>query len=360
MPSNRILPMLLDERGAPRRERYLTAFANAANFAIGNRFFLALMLRAGLSGVAGDITSQLVYDAPHNLLWPGEDGVVVHRKGATPAGGVMDQEHLWGEPVIVDNKPGAGGGVGADQVAKSPADGYTIMGGTISTHAINASLYSNLPYDPVRDFAPITLIVRVPNMLVVNPDLPAKDVRELIALLKASPGKYSFASSGNGTSQHLSGELFKTMTGVEMQHIPYRGSPPALADVVGGQVAMTFDNITTAWPLVKGGKLRALAVTTAKRSPIAPDVPTLAESGLPGYEIGSWQGVFAPAGVSTEIVKRLNTEIVRIINAPDVRQKLVDMGAEPAPNTPEEFAAMVKAEVAKWADVVRKSGAKVD
>jgi len=257
-----------------------------------------------------------------------------------------------GQPIIVDNKPGAGGGVGADQVAKSPADGYTIMGGTISTHAINASLYSNLPYDPVRDFAPITLIVRVPNMLVVNPELPAKDVRELIALLKASPGKYSFASSGNGTSQHLSGELFKTMTGVEMQHIPYRGSPPALADVVGGQVAMTFDNITTAWPLVKGGKLRALAVTTAKRSPIAPDVPTLAESGLPGYEIGSWQGVFAPAGVSTEIV--------RIINAPDVRQKLMDMGAEPAPNTPEEFAAMVKAEVAKWADVVRKSGAKVD
>jgi tripartite-type tricarboxylate transporter receptor subunit TctC len=265
-----------------------------------------------------------------------------------------------GQPIIVENKPGAGGGVGAEQVAKSPPDGYTIMGGTISTHAINASLYKNLPYDPVRDFAPITLIVRVPNMLVVNPDVPAKDVRELIALLKANPGKYSFASSGNGTSQHLSGELFKVMTGVEMQHVPYRGSPPALADVVGGQVTMTFDNITTAWPLVKGGKLRALAVTTAKRSPIAPDVPTLAESGLTGYEIGSWQGVFAPAGVPAEIVKRFNAEIVRIINAPDVRQKLLDMGAEPAPNTPEEFAAMVKAEVAKWGDVVRKSGATVD
>lgn len=265
-----------------------------------------------------------------------------------------------GQPIIVENKPGAGGGVGAEQVAKSPPDGYTIMGGTISTHAINASLYKNLPYDPVRDFAPITLIVRVPNMLVVNPDVPAKDVRELIALLKANPGKYSFASSGNGTSQHLSGELFKVMTGVEMQHVPYRGSPPALADVVGGQVTMTFDNITTAWPLVKGGKLRALAVTTARRSPIAPDVPTLAESGLAGYEIGSWQGVFAPAGVPPEIVKRYNAEIVRIINTPDVRQKLVDMGAEPAPNTPEEFAAMVKTEVAKWADVVRKSGATVD
>jgi len=265
-----------------------------------------------------------------------------------------------GQPIIVENKPGAGGGVGAEQVAKSPPDGYTIMGGTISTHAINASLYKSLPYDPVRDFAPITLIVRVPNMLVVNPDVPAKDVRELIALLKANPGKYSFASSGNGTSQHLSGELFKVMTGVEMQHVPYRGSPPALADVVGGQVTMTFDNITTAWPLVKGGKLRALAVTTAKRSPIAPDVPTLAEAGLAGYEIGSWQGVFAPAGVPAEIVKRFNAEIVRIVNAPDVRQKLLDMGAEPAPNTPEEFAAMVKAEVTKWGDVVRKSGATVD
>jgi tripartite-type tricarboxylate transporter receptor subunit TctC len=234
------------------------------------------------------------------------------------------------------------------------------MGGTISTHAINASLYKNLGYDPVRDFVPITLIARVPNMLVINPSLPAKDVKELIALLKANPGKYSFASSGNGTSQHLSGELFKTMTGVDMQHIPYKGSPPALADVVGGQVAMTFDNITTAWPLAKGGKLRAIAVTTAARSSIAPEIPTLAEAGLVGYEVGSWQGVFAPAGTPPDIVKRLNTEIVRIINSPDVREKLAALGAEPAPNTPEEFAALVKADVAKWADVVKKSGAKVD
>ncbi|HEY4136821.1 MAG TPA: tripartite tricarboxylate transporter substrate-binding protein, partial [Casimicrobiaceae bacterium] len=175
-----------------------------------------------------------------------------------------------GQPVIVENKPGAGGGVGADFTAKSPPDGYTIMGGTISTHAINASLYKTLPYDPIKDFVPITMIARVPNMLVVNPEIPAKNVAELIALLKANPGKYSFASSGNGTSQHLSGELFKSMAGVDMQHIPYKGSPPALQDVVAGQVAMTFDNITTAWPLAKGGKLRALAVTTAKRSAIAP------------------------------------------------------------------------------------------
>src|SRR5437764_952865 len=233
-----------------------------------------------------------------------------------------------GQPVVVDNRPGAGGAVGADYTAKSPPDGYTIMGGTISTHAINASLYKSLPYDPIKDFVPITMIVRLPNLLVVNPEIPAKNVGELIALLKANPGKYSFASSGNGTSQHLSGELFKTMAGIDMQHVPYKGSPPALQDVVGGQVSMTFDNITTAWPLAKAGKLRALAVTTATRSAVAPDVPTLAESGLPGFEIGSWQGVFAPAGVPPEIVKRLNTEIVKILNQPEVKEKLTAMGAE--------------------------------
>jgi len=234
------------------------------------------------------------------------------------------------------------------------------MGGTISTHAINASLYKTLPYDPVKDFTPITLIARVPNLLVVNPDVPAKNVKELIALMKANPSKYTFASSGNGTSQHLSGELFKSMAGVDMQHIPYKGSPAALQDVVSGQVTMTFDNITTAWPLAKAGKLRALAVTTAKRSPIAPDVPTLAEAGLAGYEIGSWQGVFAPAGTPVDVVKRLNTEIVKIINMPDVREKLVGLGAEPVGNTPDEFAALVKGEVVKWAAVVKQSGARVD
>lgn len=265
-----------------------------------------------------------------------------------------------GVPVVVENKPGAGGGLGAAEVAKAPPDGYTIMGGTISTHAINATLYKNLPYDPVKDFAAVTLIARVPNMLVINNDIPAKDVPELIALMKANPGKWSFASSGNGTSQHLSGELFKGMAGVDMQHIPYKGSPPALTDVMGGQVSMTFDNITTAWPLAKGGKLRALAVTTAKRSPISPDVPTLSEAGLAGYEIGSWQGVFAPAGTPPDVVKRLNAEIVKIINSPDVQKKLLELGAEPVANSPEEFSALVRTEVVKWGDVVKKSGAKVD
>ena len=265
-----------------------------------------------------------------------------------------------GQPVVVENKPGAGGGVGADFTAKAAPDGYTIMGGTISTHAINASLYSNLPYDPVKDFAAITMIARVPNLLVINPGIPAKNVAELIVLMKANPGKYTFASSGNGTSQHLSGELFKSMAGVDMQHIPYKGSPPALQDVVGGQVSMTFDNITTAWPLAKAGKLRPLAVTTAKRSSVAPELPTLAESGLPGFEIGSWQGVFAPAGTPHEIVKRLNAEIVKILNMPDVKEKLIALGAEPVGDTPEQFSAYVKTEVVKWSDVVKKSGAKVD
>jgi tripartite-type tricarboxylate transporter receptor subunit TctC len=265
-----------------------------------------------------------------------------------------------GQPIVVENKPGQGGSIGAAELARAAPDGYTIGAGTISSHAINATLYDKLSYDPLTSFAPITLYATQPNVLLVHPSVPAKNVRELIALLKASPNKYSFGSAGNGTSQHLSGELFKGMAGVDMQHIPYKGSPPALQDVMGGSVTMTFDNITTAWTLAKGGKLRALGVTTAKRSPAAPDVPTIAEAGVVGYEIGSWQGVFAPAGTPAAIVKRLNTEIVKIINLPDVQEKLLALGAEPVGNSSEEFTAFVKTEVVKWGDVVKKSGAKVD
>ena len=235
------------------------------------------------------------------------------------------------------------------------------MGGTISTHAINASLYTKLPYDPVKDFV-ADHADRARAEHARRQSVDSGEQRE--GAHRAAEGESRQVSRsrrrGNGTSQHLSGELFKSMAGVEMQHIPYKGSPPALQDVVGGQVAMTFDNITTAWPLAKAGKLRALAVTTAKRSSVAPDVPTLAESGLPGFEVGSWHGVFAPAGTPPEIVKRLNAEIVKILNMPDVREKLVGLGAEPVGDTPEEFTALVKAEVVKWADVVKKSGAKVD
>jgi tripartite-type tricarboxylate transporter receptor subunit TctC len=317
----------------------------------------ALMVGLALAAGAGSVSAQAWPSKPIRWVVPFAPGGTTDILART----VGDRLSVaLGVPVIIENKPGAGGGVGAEFTARAAPDGYTIMGGTISTHAINASLYNKLPYDPVKDFAAITLIARVPNMLVVNPAVPAKDVKELIVLLKANPGKYTFASSGNGTSQHLSGELFKTMAGVEMQHIPYKGSPPALQDVMGGQVTMTFDNITTAWTLAKDGRLRALAVTTAKRSAVAPDVPTLAESGLPGFEVGSWQGVFAPAGTPPDIVKRLNAEIVKILNQPEVREKLVALGAEPVGNSTEEFSAMVKAEVVKWSDVVKKSGARVD
>jgi tripartite-type tricarboxylate transporter receptor subunit TctC len=269
-------------------------------------------------------------------------------------------QEAWGQPVIVENRPGAGGAVGAELTAKSPPDGYTIMGGTISTHAINASVYEKLPYDPVWDFTPVTLLATQPNMLVLHPSIPANNVAELIKLLKANPNKYTYSTSGNGTSAHLSGELFKSMSGTNMQHVPYKGSPQAIADAVGGQVSMSFDNISTAYPQAKSGKLRALAVTTAKRSSIAPEVPTMAEAGLPGYELGSWHGVFAPARTPAEIVARLNAAIVKGIQSADVKDKLGALGVEPVGNSPEAFSAFVRAEVPKWAKVVKESGAKAE
>ena len=269
-------------------------------------------------------------------------------------------QEAWGQPVVVENRPGAGGAVGAEAVAKAPPDGYTIMGGTISTHAINASVYDKLSYDPIKDFAPVTLLATQPNMLVLHPSIPANNVRELIALLKKNPGKYTYSTSGNGTSAHLSGELFKSMSGTDMQHVPYKGSPQAIADAVAGQVSMSFDNISTAYPQAKSGKLRALAVTTAKRSSIAPEVPTMAEAGLPGYELGSWHGVFAPAATPKDIVAKLNGAIVKGIQSPGVRDKLGALGVEPVGNSVEAFAAFVRAEVPKWAKVVKESGAKAE
>ena len=265
-----------------------------------------------------------------------------------------------GQPVVIDNKPGQGGSAGATELARAAPDGYTIGGGTISSHAINATLYDKLPYDPVTSFAPITLYATQPNVLLLHPSVPATNVREFIALLKANPEKYSFGSAGNGTSQHISGELFKTLAGVRMQHIPYRGSGQMLPELLGGTLPVAFDNIASAIPHVKAGKLRALAVTTAQRSSVAPDVPTLAESGLAGYEISSWQAVFAPAGTPGPIVERLYSEIARILKTPEISKRLGELGLDLSGMPPAELAALVKADVPRLGKVVRESGAKAE
>jgi tripartite-type tricarboxylate transporter receptor subunit TctC len=272
----------------------------------------------------------------------------------------QDLNRAWNQPVLVDNRPGAGGNIGADIVAKAPPDGYTILMGAVSTHAINVTLYSKLPYDPIRDFAPITLVTSVPNVLVVHPSVPARNVKELIALAKARPGQLNFASGSTGSAGHLAGELFKTMAGVDMVHIPYKGAAPAVTDLLGGHVSLMFDNLASALPNIKAARVRALAVTTSRRSPFLPDLPTISESGLRGFDVGTWFGVFAPGGTARDIVMRLNTEIVRILNAPSMKERLAPLGAEAMPDTPEAFSALVKSEMAKYAKIVRASGAKVD
>ena len=265
----------------------------------------------------------------------------------------------WGQPVVVDNKPGAGGNTGADFVAKSPGDGYTLVLGTVGTHSINGALYAKMPYDMVKDFAPVTLLATTPNLLVINNDVPAKTLAEFIALGKKE-GKMTFASAGSGTSIHVSGELFKTMTGIDMTHIPYKGRATAIPDLLGGRVTMMFDNMPSSLPLVKEGKLRALGVTSAQRSPAAPDIPTIAEQGLPGFDAVSWFAMFAPAGTPKPIVDKLQVEVKKIIQSPEVGKKLAEIGLDVVGSTSEELAAYQRAEIAKWAKVVKDSGAKVE
>lgn len=265
-----------------------------------------------------------------------------------------------GQTVIVDNRAGAGGNIGGQVAARAPADGYTLFMGTVGTHAINASLYRKMPFDPIKDFSPLTRVANVPNLLVANPAQPFKNVKELIAYGKAHPGQLNFGSSGNGTSIHLSGELFKTMANVDMQHVPYKGSAPAMTDLLGNQIAIMFDNMPSAIQHVRSGKLRALAVTTAKRSPELPDVPTIAEAGLPGYEATSWFGLFAPAATPPAVVSKLNTAIVKVLANPEIKKKINEQGAEVYSETPEQFAVFIQKESVKWSKVVRDSGASMD
>jgi tripartite-type tricarboxylate transporter receptor subunit TctC len=270
----------------------------------------------------------------------------------------------FGQTFIIDNKPGAGGNLGADVVAKSPPDGYTLLMGTVGTHAINSALYPKLPFDPVKDFAPITLVAGVPNVLVMNPAkaqaAKIASVADLIRYAKANPGKLNMASSGNGTSIHLSGELFKSMTGTYMLHFPYRGSGPALLDLVGGTMDLMFDNLPSALPQIKSGKLKALAVTSAQRSAAVPDLPTIAEAGVKGFEASSWFGLLAPAGTPTDIIDRIQRETAKSFESAAFKDRLLSQGAIPGGQSPAEFAKFIAAESKKWAQVVKVSGAKVD
>jgi len=265
----------------------------------------------------------------------------------------------WGQPVIIDNKPGSGGNIGADFVAKAAPDGYTMVVGTVGTHSINGALYAKMPYDMVKDFSPVSLLATTPNMLVVHNDVPARTVKELIDLGKRE-GKMSFASSGSGTSIHVSGELFKSMTGIDMTHIPYKGRASALPDLLGGRVTMMFDNMPSSLPLVREGKLRALGVTSLNRSAAAPEIPTIAESGLPGFEAVSWFAMFAPPGTPKPVVDKIQAEINRILKMPEVAKRLTDIGLEPVGSTPEDLAAYQRSEIVKWAKVVKDSGAKAE
>jgi len=276
-------------------------------------------------------------------------------------------QRVFGQPFIVDNKPGAGGNSGAAEVAKATADGYTLLMGTVGTHAINPAIYPKMPYDHVKDFAPITLVAGVPNVLVMNPANAQKygvnSVADLIKALKANPGKLNMASSGNGTSIHLSGELFKTMTGTFMLHMPYRGSGPALIDLLAGNTDLMFDNLPSSLTHIKAGKLKALAVTSAARSSAVPELPTIAEAGgtaLKDYEASSWFGLLAPAGTPNDVVNRVQQEVAKALQTPSLKDRLQSQGAIPSGMSPADFTKMIAAETAKWARVVKLSGAKVD
>jgi tripartite-type tricarboxylate transporter receptor subunit TctC len=263
------------------------------------------------------------------------------------------------QQVIVENRGGAGGSLGAATVAKAAPDGYTILMATVATHALNPALYKKISYDAVKDFAPISLLVNVPNVLTVNPNFGAKTVQDLIDMAKKDPGKYSYASSGSGSPLHLSGELFKKMAGVDLVHVPYKGSGPALVDVIAGQVPLQFDNLPSSTEHIKAGRLRALGVTTTKRVAAFPDVPAIAET-LPGYDTYSWNALFAPAGTPPEVIAKLHDEAVKAVNDPTVKAKLGEFSAEVVGSTPEQLAEHTKAELAKWAPIVKDSGAQID
>jgi len=315
---------------------------------------VALALAVALTSPLACAQSQSYPSKPIKL-------VVTFPTGGAPdiLARILSEKAQLGQPVLVDNKPGAGGNIGADFVAKAAPDGLTLVMGTVGTHAINGALYEKMPYDMVKGFAPIALVASAPNLLVVNNDLPVKTVADLIAYLKAHPNKLSFGSPGVGSSVHVSGELFKSMTGTTMTHVPYKGRQFAIPDLVGGSIQLMFDNMPSALPMAREGKIRAVAQTTAKRSPAAPDVPTVAET-IPGFEATTWFALFAPAGTPKATIDRLHAEVMRVYQLPEVQEKLKSLGLDPILSTPEELARYQTSEILKWAKVVKESGARAE
>ena len=314
---------------------------------------LSIAIFAGASSV---VFAQSYPSKPIRFIVPYPPGGLTDVVARTIAQKLTES---WGQPVVIDNRGGAGGVIGTEMAAKAIPDGYTILMAGLP-FAVSACVYSKLPYDPIKDFAPVTLVASTPLVLVVHPSLPAKSVKELIALAKSKPGQLNYASSGNGTGTHLSGELLKTMADIKMVHSPYKGGAPGVTALLGGEVQLMFTGLSSAMPHVKAGKLRALGVTTAKRSAAEPDLPTLAEAGLPGFEVDQWLGVLAPAKTPREIVTKFNVEIAKILHMPEVKSRYQKQGIDAVGSSPEQFASYVKAEIAKWAQVVKDSGTRVD
>lgn len=311
---------------------------------------IVAMAMASLSNVANAESAQAYPSRPIKIVVPFAPG------GTTDALARLVGQRLtsaWGQPVVVENKPGAGATLGADLVAKSPGDGYTLLMGA-THHTIAQNVYARMPYQFDRDLSPITIVAMVPNMVVVHQNVPAKNIQELIALAKSQPGKLNYGSAGSGTAHHMIGEMFKMQVGVDIVHVPYKGSSPAVADLLGGQVDIMFDTVTSGLPQVKAGKLRALAVSTAKRSSAMPDVPSLSETVLPGFDVGTWFGLLAPASTSPDIVAKLNLEIVKIVNMPDVRQQMLGMGSEPIGNTQSQMSLQIKKELQSFGAIAKQ------
>ena len=321
------------------------------------RHGLKLLAAAATLAVAGGAAAQGAFPSkPINIIVPFSAG------GTTDILARIVGQHLGtelGQAVIIDNKPGAGGNIGGQQAARAPADGYTLFMGTVGTHAINQSLYKKMPFDPIKDFAPLSRVATVPNLLVAHPSRPYKTVKELIAYAKAHPGEVTYGSPGSGASPHVSGALFQSMTKAELTHVPYKGSAPAVSDLLGNQIAIMFDNMPSAIQHVRSGKLRPIAVTTAKRSPELPDVPTIAEAGVPGYEATSWFGLWVPAKTPADVQQKLYTALTKVLKDPAVVKKIADQGGEVVIDTPAQFDAFIKAEAAKWGKVVKESGAEI-